>query len=499
MPTSRVSHIVERFDRVRRDTPDRPLIHLPLGATTLTAGQIWDGAGEQCRQLAGHGIGPDHLVIYAAGNRPALFALWLACRSLDASLMPIDTGTTLPEMASLGARFGASYAIVPEGTDASRLGDAQAFVPGLTLVALRGSVPSPHLYRGAAVLKLTSGSTGLPKATFTTEAQLIEDEGHITSAMDIRAGDWQMAAIPLSHAYGISNLVLPLLLRGTAIVLREGFVPHQFVADAATCGARVFPGVPYMFDHFTHHLPPGAWPRGLDVLISAGARLERATLRAFHGSFGVKIHSFYGTSETGGICFDDSADLAEDGSVGRPMPGVAVTLRPEDGAPAGSGRVHVAGSAVAAGYAGESGESSEGFTGGGFLTGDFGRFAAHGHLVLTGRASAFINVAGRKVQPEEVEAVLREMPGVADVRIVGAPDPVRGQQIIACIVPGREGDTGVLSVRRFCGPRLAPHKIPRTIVHLDRIPLTERGKTDRRVLERLVEDHLRGLRGADVL
>lgn len=498
MPTSRVSHIVERFDRIRRDTPDRRLIHLPLTATTLTAGQIWDAAGEQSRQLAAQGIGPDHLVIYAAGNRPAVFALWLACRSLDAALMPVDAGTTLPEIARLAVRFGASYAIVPGETATSSLGDARTFVPGLSLVAVRSPEPSSGPYRGAAVLKLTSGSTGLPKATFTTEAQLIEDEDHITSAMGIRAEDCQMAAIPLSHAYGIGNLVLPLLLRGTAIVLREGFIPHQFVADAAACRARVFPGVPYMFDHFTAHLPPGAWPRGLDVLISAGARLERATLCAFRDSFGLKIHSFYGASETGGICFDDSDDLPEDGSVGRPMPGVTVTLRPEDGAPEGSGRVHVAGSAVASGYAGESGEPGEGFTGEGFLTGDFGRFAA-GHLVLTGRASAFINVAGRKVRPEEVEAVLREMPGVTDVRVVGAPDPVRGQQIIACIVPGRESDTGVLSVRRFCGARLAPHKIPRTIVHLDRIPLTERGKTDRRALERVVEEHLRGLRGADVL
>jgi long-chain acyl-CoA synthetase len=498
MSHTRLSHIVQRFDRLRRDTPDRPLIHLPLSATTLTAGHIWAAAGEQRRQLASCGIGPDHLVIYSAGNRPALLALWLACRSLDAALMPVDAGTPVRELAALAVRFGASHAVVPESADAATLGDPRPFVPGLALVAMRGTTPSPRIYRGAAVLKLTSGSTGLPKATFTTEAQLVEDEAHITSAMDIRPDDCQMAAIPLTHAYGIGNLVLPLLIRGTAMVLREGFVPHQFAADATAWGARVFPGVPFMFDHFSHHLPPGAWPRGLEVLISAGARLERATLRAFHGSFRLKIHSFYGTSETGGICYDDSTDLPEDGSVGRPMPGVTITLRPEDGGPADGGRVHVAGSAVASGYAGESGQASDAFSGGGFLTGDFGRLQDGGPLVLTGRASAFINVAGRKVQPEEVEAVLREMPGVADVRVLGAPDPARGQQIVACIV-GAAADTGVLSVRRFCGARLAPHKIPRTILHLDRIPLTERGKTDRRLLEQLVEEHLRGVLGADVL
>jgi long-chain acyl-CoA synthetase len=316
--------------------------------------------------------------------------------------------------------------------------------------------------------------------------------------MDIRPEDCQMAAIPLTHAYGIGNLVLPLLLNGTAIVLRDAFVPQQFTADAARYGARVFPGAPFMFEHFSAHLQPGAWPRGLDALISAGARLAPETVRAFHGSFGVKIHSFYGTSETGGITYDDSSDIRDDTSVGRPMPGVTVTLVPEEEAPTGGGRVVVAGNAVATGYAGGERFETEG-AGRRFLTGDLGRFDARGHLILTGRLSAFINVAGRKVQPDEVERVLRSMPAVADVRVLGIDDPVRGQQVVACIVPAAGHDVSMLRVRQFCAPRLAPHKIPRVVVALDRIPLTERGKTDRRRLETVVTERLRGTSGTAVL
>jgi acyl-CoA synthetase (AMP-forming)/AMP-acid ligase II len=164
------------------------------------------------------------------------------------------------------------------------------------------------------------------------------------------------------------------------------------------------------------------------------------------------------------------------------MPGVVVTLRPEDGAPPEGGRVHVAGPAVSSGYAG--GEDEDAFTGGGFLTGDFARAARDGSLVLTGRVSSFINVAGRKVQPDEVEAVLRTMPGIADVRVLGVPDPVRGQEIVACIVWSGPA-AGILQIRQFCAARLAPYKVPRRAVRLDRIPLTERGKTDRRRLEAL--------------
>jgi acyl-coenzyme A synthetase/AMP-(fatty) acid ligase len=152
---------------------------------------------------------------------------------------------------------------------------------------------------------------------------------------------------------------------------------------------------------------------------------------------------------------------------------------------------------VSSGYIGEA-PADEGFTGGGFLTGDFGRFDPQGRLVLTGRASSFINVAGRKIQPGEVEQVLRTMPGVVDVRVIGAPDPARGQQIVACLVTSGV-DPSILAVRQFCASRLAPHKIPRAIVKLDRIPLTERGKTHRGALEALVTAHLAQVDGTRVL
>jgi acyl-CoA synthetase (AMP-forming)/AMP-acid ligase II len=491
------SEIVERFARLRRDDPDRPLIHLPPAGRSITAAMLWDAAAEQQARIAAAGIGPDDLILYAAGNRPELFALWLACRTLGAALMPVDAGTTSHEIGTLADRFGVSRVVLP--SDAAVVPEAAAcdpYVDGLVLVTPRRPMQLSQS-RGAAALKLTSGSTGLPRATCTTEPQLLEDVAHITEAMDIRPRDCQICALPLSHAYGIGNLVLPLLVQGTAIVLREGFVPHQLAADAESYGARVFPGVPFMFDHFRDHLPAGSWPRGLDLLVSAGARLEPTTLLPFHRSFGLKIHSFYGTSETGGIAYDDSADLPEEGSVGRPMPGVTIGFRPEDGAPADGGRVHVASGAVSSGYVGPPVED-DGFTSNGFLTGDYGRLSAQGHLLLTGRASAFINVAGRKVQPEEIETVLREMPGVADVRVLGMADAARGQQIVACIV-ARGENPGLLSVRQFCAARLAPYKIPRRLVALERIPLTERGKTDRRQLEALVRERLREAPDSGVL
>ena len=98
-----------------------------------------------------------------------------------------------------------------------------------------------------------------------------------------------------------------------------------------------------------------------------------------------------------------------------------------------------------------------------------------------------MNVAGRKVQPDEVEAVLRAHPLVGDARVFGLPDERRGEQLAACVVP-RPGSEplGVVALRAFCADRLAAYKIPRLLVLVAELPRDERGKVSRKALEMLV-------------
>jgi long-chain acyl-CoA synthetase len=456
-----MSTIVARFAELCRDDPARPLIHLPAAGRAIAAIELWDAHRLYADELVRAGVGAATLIVCAVGNTPSFVALVLACRALDVALMPVAGEATPAELEALAARFGAVTIVTRDGVHATG-GDRRR-------------------YPGAAMLKLTSGTTGAAKAIRTTEAHLVADCTHIVAAMDVRADDTQIAAIPLAHSYGLGNLLLPLLLQGTACVLRESFVPQLLPADAARTGARVFPGVPFMFEYFLDYPPPDGWPPTLQRLISAGAPLAPATTALFHGRFGVKIHSFYGSSETGGIAFDGDDAIDGSGTVGRPLPGVTVTAR--------DSRLHVRSDAVSSGYVDE---TSEAFVDGGFVTGDCGEWDAQGRLLLRGRVSSFVNVAGRKVQPGEVEAVLRTMPGIADARVVAAPDARRGQQIVACIVlSARASSITTLSVRRYCAARLAPHKVPRTIVFVERIPLTTRGKTDRDALDAVVRARLR--------
>jgi long-chain acyl-CoA synthetase len=487
------SEIVEAFTRIRRDRPDRPLLVSLSEQRSLTPTTLFEefvAIREICRRA---GLGPRELIVSVAGNRAAFMPLVLACFDEDLVLMPADRGTTLAEALALVDRWHASALVLAEPVelDARERPHTVLTLPGgLHLVRFSQSTPEPEAYAGGSLLKLTSGSTGLPKATCTSQHNLVEDTQHIVEGMTIRPDDVQLGMIPISHAYGFGNLVMPLLMQGSICILRDGFVPPMFAGDVNRYRVTVMHGVPFMYDVLLTQLAPEAWPTSLRLLISAGARLEPETIRACHARFGLKIHSFYGASEAGGICFDDGDALADTLLVGRPMPGVRVTLRPgEPGAPPGGGRVHVASSAVAAGYAGLPAAEQEGFVDGGFLTGDLGFFDAEGQLVLTGRVSSFINVAGRKVQPDEVEQTLRQMPGVADVRVLGAPDAKRGQMLVACLVTRTQKLTP-LEVRRFCASRLAAYKIPRAYLFLDEMPRDERGKTSRRALEALVADHL---------
>jgi long-chain acyl-CoA synthetase len=256
------------------------------------------------------------------------------------------------------------------------------------------------------------------------------------------------------------------------------------MTDVESSGATVFPGVPFMFDRF-RTLQIDRLPGPLRLLITAGAPIEPATVRWFHQALGRKVHSFYGSSETGGIAYDDSDDVGQPLSVGHPMPETVVDIRQPDSA--GAGRVCVSGTAVASAYADDhANDSDSGFADGGFVTSDIGYFDDRGRLVLTGRVSTLINVAGLKVDPAEVERALMELPGVAGVRVMGASCDRRGQQLVAFVVSSQPLTS--VDLRQRCARTLSPHKIPRQFIFLDEFPVDARGKMDRRALEALVAD-----------
>src|SRR5262249_23561641 len=221
---------------------------------------------------------------------------------------------------------------------------------GIRVLRLADPSEAPA-YGRSVLLKLTSGSTDLPKAAVAGEDHLLSDGLHVIDAMDIRAADMNLAYIPLSHSYAIGNILMPLICQGTSVALRQLFNPSQFVQDASVSGATVFPGVPFMFEQIQASAEIARLPTSLRLRIIPCARIHIGIVQWFWKRLERKVHSFYGSSETGGIAYDDSEDVADHVHVGRPMPETSIEIRSYEASEPGMGRVFVSGTAVCGRYA----------------------------------------------------------------------------------------------------------------------------------------------------
>ena len=326
-----------------------------------------------------------------------------------------------------------------------------------------------------ALLKLTSGTTAAPRAIRFGSEQLLADCDQICDTMGISDVDLNFGVIPISHSYGFSNLLTPLIARGVPLVLSQDRTPRAVLADIAKTDATVFPGMPLFYQAFCEmkNIPP--LPK-LRVCISAGAPLPIATAKKFRDKFALPIHSFYGASECGGICYDREAKNEIEGFVGSPMKDVDLEMI-EPGAE--TSQVRVRSAAVGDGYFPDVDEEKLG--NGVFVPDDL--LARHGSgFKIVGRISDVINVAGKKVNPAEIEERLLHFPGVRQAVAFGRPAGagLRNEEVAACVVANidlRENE-----LMEFCRTALSGWQVPKRIFIVDSIPTNERGKISRREL-----------------
>jgi acyl-CoA synthetase (AMP-forming)/AMP-acid ligase II len=317
-----MSEMAEAFERTCRDRrADTALLWLPE-ARAIGFGELWQQYERLRAELQRQRVGNGDCVVSLVGTHPVFFSLVVACMQVGATLLPLGEATDAEALAIVDRSD--AVAVVTDRSLPLDSADSSEVDRGLSIFRLR-SRPA-HSYGQSVVIKLTSGSTDLPKATLAAERALISDGQSIAAGMTIGPRDMNMAVIPLSHSFAIGNIVVPLVIQGTAAALRPSFNPAQFLADARVSGATVFPGVPFMFDWLRGPIAETAVPASLRLLITAGARIDPGTVRWFH-EHGRKIHSFYGASETGGItstrqrtCPIRARRLAASGCVNRSPP-----------------------------------------------------------------------------------------------------------------------------------------------------------------------------------
>ena len=332
--------------------------------------------------------------------------------------------------------------------------------------------------RPPTLFKLTSGTTAAPRLVRFRSEQLLADCNQICDTMGITDLDLNFGVIPISHSYGFSNLVAPLIVCGIPMVLSRDRIPRAVLADLARSRATVFPGMPPFYQAFCQMENVPGLPK-LRLCISAGAPLPVNIARKFQEKFQLLIHSFYGASECGGICYDRAAANETEGFVGEPMKGVDVEII--DSA-RGVSQIRVRSAAVGDGYFPE--PDNEKLGNGIFVPDDLLARANSGFKIV-GRVSDAINVAGKKVNPAEVEAQLLRFGGVRQAVVFGRPaaaGALRNEEVTACVVA--DGDLREKELQEFCRNGLSAWQVPKRIFFVNAIPVNERGKISRRELAR---------------
>jgi long-chain acyl-CoA synthetase len=332
---------------------------------------------------------------------------------------------------------------------------------------------------GVAVIKLTSGSTGVPKGIALRPAHLVAEARNIVDSLELTAADRILAPVPLAHSYGFDVGLLSMLWSGASLVPRTTFIPRRLLADMAQRETTVFLGVPSIYRTLVD-IPVADTPdlSHLRFLLSCTAPLPPALIGSFHDKFGVPICQHYGSSETGAATTHvPSLVRMNPTSVGRAMSGVRLSIVDDAGRhvpPGHEGEVVIAGDAVADGYVmGEPAEESP-FRSDGYWSGDLGYLDDAGLLHLTGRRSQIINVGGLKVSPNEVVQVLEDFPQVAEAVVVGVQG-VGGGEVVCAVVVLRE-PTDTAEILAHCRDHLAEYKVPRRIEVRDRLPRSDTGK-----------------------
>jgi long-chain acyl-CoA synthetase len=387
------------------------------------------------------------IVAFADANGAGWMRIFLGLLKCGAVALPLDPGEPYEAQRAAAKNAGAAFLWHEEGLQPLGAGSRKA---------------RPEL----RLIKLTSGSTGTPRALHFTDAQMLADGRQICAGMEIRPGDLNLGLIPWGHSYGLGNLVMPLLLQGTRILSGVAPLPHAIGAAIEQGRPTVFPAVPALLRALGESSVAPEALASLRTVISAGAPLASEVARRFTARFGTKIHSFYGSSETGGITYDSSGECANEGrSVGRPLLGVRLHF--------GKGRRFSVESAAVTGR-------------GSFRPADRGELNERGELVLLGRAGRMLKIAGRRLDPAEVERVLRGLPGVTDAFVDAHPQ--RSDALAAAVASHEAASV----LREQLRPRLASWKVPKQLVVLPEFPRTARGKADVRMLKVL----LRGAPGA---
>jgi malonyl-CoA/methylmalonyl-CoA synthetase len=451
---------------------------LEWAGSIYTFGEIDARSNRMAGALTSRGFAKgDRLCVYLA-NSIEMIDLYLACIKLGVIFVPINILYRDREMSHILS-------------DAEpRLLITGAEIPGLLAeAAMHSSHGLPESGLGeddTAALVYTSGTTGVSKGAMLTHKNFAVNGSNLIQAWKITADDRFLLAPPLFHVHALGNGLHCWLMTGCRTRLLERFDHTSALSHFLDFKPTLFFGVPAMYVRLldTPREKAREIGRRMRLFVCGSAPLPAQILEEFHTLFGHTILERYGMTETLMNISNPYDGERRAGSVGLPLPGVAVKIVGPDGNPLPDGErgeLWLKGPNVFAGYWKREDATKAAFVEGWFKTGDIGSRSSDGYYTLSGRKSDLIISGGFNIYPREVEEFLMEQPEVEEAAVVGEADRVRGEIPVAYIVwKNGAGDPAPLETR--CREKLASFKIPRRFESIEKLPRNALGKVQKHLL-----------------
>ncbi|MFB6637100.1 acyl-CoA synthetase [Streptomyces chartreusis] len=463
-------------------------VALSFGDRTLTYGELGAAAGALAARIGGAG----RVAVWAT---PALETAVAVVAALEAGVaaVPLNPRSGEKELGHILSDCAPTVVLAAAGDELpAALGDLERID-----VDVRGAAPLPAAHASPedpALIVYTSGTTGPPKGA-------VIPRRAVTHTLDALADAWQWTgedvlvhALPLFHVHGLVLGILGPLRRGGS-VRHLGRFGTEGVARELNEGATMMFGVPTMYHRVAQALPedPGlAQALGkARLLVSGSAALPVHDHERITSATGQRVVERYGMTETLMNTSVRADGEARAGTVGVPLPGVELRLVEEDGTPIMSydgetvGEIQVRGPNLFTEYLNRPDATAAAFTADGwFRTGDMAVREADGYVRIVGRkATDLIKSGGYKIGAGEIENALLEHPGVREAAVTGEPDADLGERIVAWIVPSDpQSPPSIEELADHVAARLAPHKRPRRVHHLEALPRNDMGKIMKRAL-----------------
>jgi long-chain acyl-CoA synthetase len=455
-------NLTELLDATACRWPQKPA--LVEGEVVVSYAALVEKIAAWTAQLQAFPIAPGSRVGLGCPNSINYVALTFALWRLQVVVVPVPTECTEEELAELTSAMQLAAVISQKPRE-----PGMPLPEGFFFSPLNPDQPADNHGLNLAFIRFTSGTTSARKGVALSHETIRDRVLSANKAFQIGPDDTVMWCLPMAHHFLIT-IVLYLSV-GATVVLARHVVAKPFIEAINQWQGTVLYAAPFHFSMLARD-SSGVKIPSVQLAVSTTCSLPENVADDFFKRFNLPLVQGLGVIELGLVCLNAADPLERWDSVGRPAGDFSVRIHEPD--ENGCGEVAVAGPGVFDAYVAPWLPREQVLRAGWFFTGDIGRVDAEGFLFLLSRKTAVINLGGRKVFPEEIEAVLNRHPEVMESRVYGRVHPHLGEVVEAEVVL-QSPESNLDSLRAFCRDHLAAYKIPArfTIVHaLPHTPVT---------------------------